>query len=65
MDRNFARSKRGWTDAQIDLVAEKFLLHHQIKTIEIGAISKRWRLWVLKEREMPEDRRPDPKDTII
>jgi hypothetical protein len=52
-DRAFARSRRGWDDNQIDLVAEKFVLHFHAK-LPTAKVADQWRKWVLNERDDPQ-----------
>jgi uncharacterized protein YdaU (DUF1376 family) len=56
-DRDYARSRRGWDDNQIDLVAEKFVLHFHAK-LPAAKVPDQWRKWVLNERDDPQDEKP-------
>jgi len=52
-DKDYARSRRGWDDDQIGLVAEKFVLHFHAK-LPIAKVADQWRKWVLNERDDPQ-----------
>jgi uncharacterized protein YdaU (DUF1376 family) len=50
--------ERGWTSERINHVAEKFRTYYRDRPIPTTDVSATWQLWVLRERDDPQDEKP-------